>query len=71
MPVFIISKFDEDPVKNKVKNKVAIARTTFSSLYVYGTFRLSWKPQLWPDLLKNLLQPIPHPKMVPVKFDQE
>ena len=53
---FIISKFDEDPIKNKVTRM-----TIFSPLYVYGTFRLPWKPKFWPDLLQNLLQPIPQP----------
>ena len=41
MPIFIISKCDEDPIKNKV----TIARTAFSPLYVYRTFWVPWKPK--------------------------
>ena len=37
MPIFIIKKFDEDPIKAKV----AVAQTTFSPLNVYGTL---WFP---------------------------
>ena len=33
MPIFIISKFDEELIKNKV-----VMAWTFSPLYVYGTF---------------------------------
>ena len=68
MAVLITCQFDEDPIKNKV----AIARTTFSWLYVYGTFWLPWKPKFRPVLpKKTYYSQAPTPVKAPVKFDQD
>ena len=62
LPVLVICKFDEDSIKNEVN----IVRTTFSPLYVYGTFWLPWKPKFCPKHNTDN----PTPMTVPVKFDQ-
>ena len=55
VPVLIICKFDEDPIKGDWEN----AETLFFPLNVNGNFLL---PQFWSDLPEDLMQPFPHPK---------
>ena len=56
MPVLIISKFDEQ----LIKNEDAIDQAAFSPLKVYMSFWLTWKPAFSADLPQNLMQSFPH-----------
>ena len=53
MPVLVICKFDEDPIKNEV----AIIRTTFSLLYVYDRLKDKYLSLEKSDLPKNQAHP--------------
>ena len=48
-------------LQDPIKNEAARVFTTFSPLYPYGSYRLPWKPEFFPDLAQNLMQPFPHP----------
>ena len=48
--------------------QVAILRTTFSPIYVYGRFQLPWKPEFWFNLPQNLMLLFPHQNDAKVKI---
>lgn len=54
-PAYFLKKY------RLIRNKVTIALTTFSQLYVYGTCWFPWKPKFRPDLPQNLIQATPPP----------
>ena len=64
MVVLVILKNEED----QIKNEAARVATTFSLLYLNGSYLLPWKPEFRSDLLKNLWQAIPHPNAASSKI---
>ena len=57
MDFLVTWKYEEDPIKNEG----ATVFTTFSPLYLYGSYPLPWKPEFQSDLAQNLMQPFSYP----------
>ena len=57
MPVLVTCKFEDDLIKNECTSVL----TSFSPLWIYGSFWLPWKPEFRSNLPQNLMQPYPHP----------
>ena len=59
--VLVTCKYEGDPIKNEG----ARVFTTFSPLYVFGSYRLPWTAEFCSDLVQNLF---PYPMMLQMKF---